>query len=288
MIAALLLSLALGADAQEEFDNMDAQTRKKVYFYWMRAKGGGTEPQEKARPEYYTAKKFGVEEDTVRLVVKEAVTGAKSKAKGIREKQSEMRRAADEKNAVVAKQAKADREETIAKADKRAVEVADRVIAYHAQNIESTKAQILRLRKSPSTNAFTSSGRPASEENIERLQGELKRLRDGAFKWPRMPDDLRVGAMGQVTYNFIAQQVIGPDVLLCTLGDEFVFVEGINTTGMTNGNRFSIDDLMTVKGTRTYRTVLGASKTVFVLEVLPYMDDVRAVLEARRNEFRKG
>lgn len=97
MIAALLLATAslVGADAETEFNDLDAQARKKIYFYWMRAKGGGTEPQEKARPEYYTAKKFGVEEETVRMVIKDAIESNKSKGKDVRKRQTERKAIAE-------------------------------------------------------------------------------------------------------------------------------------------------------------------------------------------------
>ena len=110
------------------------------------------------------------------------------------------------------------------------------------------------------------------KDALKLLYKELRRLSD--------PNDLFV------TSRFYAPLAVGQSALLQSVkvfqvsnrsgmlgeipvrdrDDVLVWFSGVDTSGMVDGGWVKFDSIFCIVGTRKYRTVIGGSKTVFVLE----------------------
>lgn len=95
---------------------------------------------------------------------------------------------------------------------------------------------------------------------------------------------LKVGAIGSIGGLEIIQ-IVDDRTALCMFRDSFqsVLVKGFNMTGHVDGERAKFN-LVMVTGTTQYQSVLGAQKTVFVLERITRLDEAEtelAQVEAR-------
>ncbi len=123
------------------------------------------------------------------------------------------------------------------------------------------------------------------ENNMSKLNlklGELKNSRQLPF--PILPRDLAVGDMGMLAPRPQAvlkiNQIIDESnmLVICRIGqplnsvilppERTVWVHGIDTSRIADGEKAAYIKPFVVTGTRRYETVTGASKTVYVLEPL--------------------
>lgn len=77
--------------------------------------------------------------------------------------------------------------------------------------------------------------------------------------------------IGTIDDGFEVVQVINKNQILAKINDgkiisDFFIVSGINTTGLTDKMVFKIDACFQITTTSSYTSVLGATKTVFVIE----------------------
>lgn len=114
-------------------------------------------------------------------------------------------------------------------------------------------------------------------ESIEKSIADTEDARNAVlaskYVWPDMePDSLKVGMLGRLgnergPYAFEIQTVVDKSNAIVKTGNSYLWLE-IPTTGMVDGKRFTFNGLMEVTGTRTYKTVIGGSKTIFVLRIV--------------------
>jgi hypothetical protein len=78
-----------------------------------------------------------------------------------------------------------------------------------------------------------------------------------------------VGQKGKLltNFNWTVMQVIDEDNMLVGLpAGQRLWVKGFKTEGLTDGKPFRISNIVKVTGTTTYKTAIGGTKTVFVIE----------------------
>jgi hypothetical protein len=63
---------------------------------------------------------------------------------------------------------------------------------------------------------------------------------------------------------------------------QLIIIEGVRTSGVVDGKKLGMSEVFEVTGTKTYTTVLGASKTVFVLKTI----DMKLVNEHIKNSIK--
>lgn len=109
------------------------------------------------------------------------------------------------------------------------------------------------------------------QEKLAGHESELKAIRAAKHVAPRVTlDKMNVGDIGIVTDNgrrellVKIQQVVDADNVIVSYGQEWLWLK-IPTAGFVDGRTLTLDKTMEVTGTRRYSTVVGGSKTVFVL-----------------------
>ncbi len=121
-----------------------------------------------------------------------------------------------------------------------------------------------------------------TETKLQQLTAALGGLKE---QLPRVYLDLeapKVGAVGVLpSRTFRVEQVIGPNSLLISArvnsvdGNarrEWLWIEGIDTTGMVDGTVADNAEPFVIKGTKKYATAGNATRTVFVLELITMAD----------------
>jgi hypothetical protein len=119
-------------------------------------------------------------------------------------------------------------------------------------------------------------------EIIAQLEAETKAAREAQAKLEKRELDIRealrrpigkleLGSMGRLEQAIRVLQVIGKDTALVEYGSATIMLKNINTTGMVDGQRIKATDVFLVADTTSYNTVVGATKTVFVL--VPVTED---------------
>lgn len=80
---------------------------------------------------------------------------------------------------------------------------------------------------------------------------------------------LREGSIGVISGNGFQRtkvtQIIDDSNMLCQIFDDTVWVTG-NTAGLVDGNGVFLKGLYRCTGTKQYRTILGASRTIYQIE----------------------
>lgn len=98
---------------------------------------------------------------------------------------------------------------------------------------------------------------------IKAAKNELEALNaDKGRPTPAMRNPPSVGSIGAWKLNARIIQVIGPDAILASLGDATVWISGIDTSGMADGQSIRIKPVLYVNETKRYTSALGAAKTV--------------------------
>ena len=84
---------------------------------------------------------------------------------------------------------------------------------------------------------------------------------------------LSKGDCGRLPYQLKVKQVVDEDTALAEWrkSEEWIWVAGIDTSEMTDSSKVILHQLFVARGTRTYQTALGGSKTVW--EFSPFGDD---------------
>lgn len=108
---------------------------------------------------------------------------------------------------------------------------------------------------------------------------ESKDPASAALLRPRLPlDKLEVGAFGVLEIDsdsggpygkeilFVATQVIDSTNLIAKYGRKFIWISNVSTDGIIDGQYVRLTNVMKVTRTKTYKTALGGSSTVFVVE----------------------
>jgi hypothetical protein len=83
----------------------------------------------------------------------------------------------------------------------------------------------------------------------------------------------KLNEIGTIDEGFEVVQVINKNQILAKINDgkilsDFFVVDGINTNGLTDGMKFKIDACFQIAKTTSYTSVLGANKTVLVIETV--------------------
>lgn len=118
-------------------------------------------------------------------------------------------------------------------------------------------------------------GKPEPVANPPVKPPEPKRTKPTAVdNWLRY-DEIKTHDVGRVSYNtgdkrpalYTVLQIIDQDNALIRMGDDTVwFVRP--TAGMLDGKGYAMSECVWASGTRQYKTPLGTTKTVLVLEAL--------------------
>lgn len=86
---------------------------------------------------------------------------------------------------------------------------------------------------------------------------------------PSLDTPLNVGDIGALD-SFEIEQVLGPAQMRISFSDgkerQYVFLDGVSTTNVADDDTLTFDKALEVVGTRQYVTVLGATKTAYVLK----------------------
>lgn len=115
------------------------------------------------------------------------------------------------------------------------------------------------------------------------------------------PEKIEVGDLGQLPhggeFRSRVQQIIKGGMLVSIekrsasgnfyLPSATVLVKGVSTDGLVDGKELSIGNWFEVSGTTQYKTVLGASKTVFVLNVSESPEELKARMTQGFAELKK-
>ena len=124
----------------------------------------------------------------------------------------------------------------------------------------------------------------------------LKGLRNGTAPWfAEMPGrSPTIGAIGRISASMFGRQPIhkvtqvidGQNMLIKSTGWarpwlDF-WVKGVLTKDIVDGETLTIPGVFEITGTRTYETVLGGSKTVFVLEPVDLTPYLRPKIQRQR------
>lgn len=71
-------------------------------------------------------------------------------------------------------------------------------------------------------------------------------------------------------------QVQGKDEMLIAMGPQDLWISGLSTEGIADGNNIPMRDCILVcQGTKTYTTVEGASRTIYSVKYYPLTDEVK-------------
>lgn len=110
-----------------------------------------------------------------------------------------------------------------------------------------------------------------TQDNIKATKQKLEETKKADYITPKLnPLELTVGQVGIVTVSdnqpvqYDAFQVIDKDNVIIKFSGELHWLHA-DTTGMVDGKRYSLDQIIHVKGTKTYKAAVG-TKTVLVLE----------------------
>jgi hypothetical protein len=123
------------------------------------------------------------------------------------------------------------------------------------------------------TAARTAAEAEAAAFAAAKEQEDIARDREKKVKQAMSPlDDFKVGTIGILPPLTIRQIVSQGDMIVhVDLQDDSnisLWIGGINTTGMVDGQPLKIERPMKITETKTYKTAIGGSRTVFVAE--PY------------------
>lgn len=101
------------------------------------------------------------------------------------------------------------------------------------------------------------------KEYIKKLDGK-----DAARYVVPQIDTIAVTEVGTVPLKFKVLQIVNDKEMICDVGKDTAWVVGIKTFGLTDGDVIRTDDdyVMFVSGTKKYDTVIGGSRTVYVIE----------------------
>jgi hypothetical protein len=88
---------------------------------------------------------------------------------------------------------------------------------------------------------------------------------------------LSVGSVGVARTDVKVEQIQGPRDMLIQWPDghdsTLVWLRGLSTKNLTDGSQLNIGSTLWVVGTKTYKTVMGAGATVFLIQVVTIPDD---------------
>lgn len=160
-------------------------------------------------------------------------------------------------------------------------------------------------KKSKKTGSAFGPGRPLKhtiQQRTASVQKEIEELsrRDTFYVPLASITKLSVGSIGRLHYDAansphfpsaeVLQIIDARNMLVQTrwsVGSSWktMWLRDVPTTGIVTGNRVSFPKLIHVAETRTYDTVLGGTKTVFVvepIELAPHMEAVLRIIQSGR------
>lgn len=121
-------------------------------------------------------------------------------------------------------------------------------------------------------------------KQLKEARAKLAKMRAGdAFEWPvfEQKETFRVGAVGYLPYNVTILQIVDNTTLLGTVFGETIMVDGIKTATFSDSMKIKIPELLYVKGTRSYRNVLGQQRTVLVAEPFKFLAEATEAMKAK-------
>ena len=110
-------------------------------------------------------------------------------------------------------------------------------------------------------------------ERVEQIEGEIRKL--DAIPWrPQrlLVHKLEVGQIGvlDTTLTWVVSQVLGPEEMLVRAFFHRSYwtlaVRGVSTAGLVDDRVVDLRQIVKISGTKMYETVIGGSRTVFVVE----------------------
>lgn len=111
-----------------------------------------------------------------------------------------------------------------------------------------------------------------AQEGVSDIKLKLQQLREGTLQISGdLPGKPSVGDIGRIWTGVRVAQVIDKSHARVSYGgerdnDTTVWISGTDTTDFADDATIKLDYVWEVTGTKTYTTVLGSSKTIFVLE----------------------
>jgi hypothetical protein len=113
----------------------------------------------------------------------------------------------------------------------------------------------------------------AQKDKVAVLEKQLADIKNGIIPIPRFPLDpvygfcpitWRVGDAGLVTCSVLVRQIIDENLMLVECNNLFLIKAA--TKGLVDGKNFYVGGFWVVSGTMQYKTAIGGTNTVFVLE----------------------
>jgi hypothetical protein len=99
------------------------------------------------------------------------------------------------------------------------------------------------------------------------------------------PDEVKIGTYGRLGYPVRMVQIIDAQNAVVTFGDLTMWMHGLSTKDLVDGDLANIKAEIEISRTKQYKTPLGTSKTVYMIE--PLSDSTRAKLKAEQESAAK-
>ena len=167
----------------------------------------------------------------------------------------------------------------------------EQATALQAKRVRESEEQLEEAQNALRRRGHTRATARALRSKIDELKKRIRELRSGELPVPIMdPFSLRVGQIGRFDMRALtvkAAQVLAPDQMhvvpertatrinfiglearqsfFTEVGDR-ILVKGVSTAGITDGRSVNPGNVFEVTGTESYRTVVGSTKTIFVVE----------------------
>ncbi len=142
------------------------------------------------------------------------------------------------------------------------------------------------------------------ERRLKSLQDTLERL-DKSLPMPQLIlDNLHVGAVGALEFpegmigdrtpSFEVMQITDGTNMMVTMFGQRVWVSGVSTAGLVDGKKVELPQVFRITGTKTYKTAIGGSNTVFVFspvdmeKMQPYLEKENKKLFRQYQERREA
>jgi hypothetical protein len=123
---------------------------------------------------------------------------------------------------------------------------------------------------------------PALHQRVQGLSAIVRQQRLGQMVVPDLyTDQIKIGEVGQIANTIYPigdphshiilihlDQILDDDNMLATMGDQDIWIAGMSTAGLVDDQDIRISGIFYVSGTRTYDTVLGAQRTVLLMETV--------------------
>lgn len=139
-------------------------------------------------------------------------------------------------------------------------EIGKLVEAARVKHIALMQQEIASVRSRVQSREISST---AGEARIRAVEKTLADARSRAKEYkPPLSYDMNVGDVGVCTTGARVVQIINGSTMLVDFGQAKAILHGLPTSKLIDGQSFTCNDILWIKSTESYETVMGSSKTV--------------------------